>query len=534
MTTERKRWWRIAALAVVGGMAITGGYRLVRATPAEETREAEQTWTSADTTQGPPIELPMVAEVERAPDAAPSLSPVTPVNTTLPIPIPDNSNVAVPAVPVAPVSALPIPVPVLPVSAPTMPPIPSVPPIETVAAPRLPDAGVTPAGKTAIPTVPNIPAIPVVDLPVVPLPQPPVTAIPLAPPMPTTPSAPGGVPLTLPPLPSLPGTTEPPKALPLNLPTPVTPSGAPVIPVVPQPSGTTPVVPPVKLPEATQPMLPAKLDSGLNPPNPGNTLNPTVPPLLPITPMPPDRATHGTVVDRPKPPEPFLNATEKFVFRVPVVPTSTDPHRDDSMFKLTTTAAFAVLSGALLSAEKANAFPTIPPVASVIPMPGGMVKDDKQDIKKLQEDLEAANKKIKETNDKIEDLGKQITTLREQLNGKKDSKDPYDAGAIAKIADLTGRITALEEELKLLKKTQTSLKPAVTPEVKQTGIVKIINEYPVEISIVVNNTSHRVAPNKMLDVEVPAGDFSYQLLTAGAPLTNSKIGKGETVRLRIK
>ncbi len=52
----------------------------------------------------------------------------------------------------------------------------------------------------------------------------------------------------------------------------------------------------------------------------------------------------------------------------------------------------------------------------------------------------------------------------------------------------------------------------VVPE-KTTGTVKIINEYPVEIPIIVNTTSYRVAPNKVLDVEVPAGDFSYQLIT---------------------
>jgi hypothetical protein len=66
--------------------------------------------------------------------------------------------------------------------------------------------------------------------------------------------------------------------------------------------------------------------------------------------------------------------------------------------------------------------------------------------------------------------------------------------------------------------------------------VKIINEYPVEIAMVINGASpsYRVAPGTTLDVEVPAGDFTYQLLQSGAPATKSTIKDKETVKLRIK
>ena len=99
--------------------------------------------------------------------------------------------------------------------------------------------------------------------------------------------------------------------------------------------------------------------------------------------------------------------------------------------------------------------------------------------------------------------------------------------------ELKNQIAKLDAELKALK-TQTSLKPAIVPEAKPKGIVKVVNEYPVEISMVINDKSHRIAPNTKIEVEVPAGDFSYQLLQSGAATTRSVIKDKETVTLRIK
>jgi hypothetical protein len=526
-TAERKRWWRIAALAVVGGGVITGGwYRLGWATPAEENAGAEPTWTRAIAPAAVPAP-PAVADVERAPSSAPVPGPIIPVGGTLPVPAPSGGNSDLPPVPVAPAG---------------LPALPAVPPIEPVTGPRAPDAGLVPTDKAGLPAIPAAPVVPPVELPALPVPPKPQGTAPVVPPMPAVPPVPSEMP-SVPPVPPLSsGTPEPPKALP---PMPVVPA-MPSVPTVPQPALPTPPAPLVNPAELPQPMLPAKPDSGLNPPNSGNTLNPTVPALPPITPPTGDgRQTPGTLVDRPKPPETKLDASDKFVFPVPV-PKPLDPHlRDDPMFKLTATAAFAIFGGAMLAADQAKAsFPTIPSPPA-IPVPGTLVKDDKMDIEKLKTDLEAATKKIADANKKaedaqkkaddaakeVDDLKKKVATLTELLNGR---KDPFDPGAVAQIKDLNNKIKELEKELAALK-TQTTLKPSVTqPEVKPTGVVKIINEYPVEITIVVNGASYRVGPSQVKDIEVPAGDFTYQLLTAGAPSTKSAIQKGETVRLRIK
>jgi GNAT superfamily N-acetyltransferase len=115
--------------------------------------------------------------------------------------------------------------------------------------------------------------------------------------------------------------------------------------------------------------------------------------------------------------------------------------------------------------------------------------------------------------------------------------DPTAPGTVEDVKVLKDRIADLEKELKALK-TQTSLKPSVgtPPEVKPKGIVRIVNEYPVEIAMLINNNpqTYRVAPGTKLDVEVPAGEFSYQLLQSGVPATKSIIKDKETVTLRIK
>jgi hypothetical protein len=535
MTTARKRWWRAVAIAAVGGGVIGGWFGLARPQSAKSDQNAqpETAWTRST---APAPAAPTVAEEPRAPEVAPPTGPVTPASGALPIPVPTAGSPVVPAVPPPP--SLPVPPPALPA-------------IEPAAGPRVPDAGLVPQEKGALPVVPSLPPAELPPLPVPPktpdvkpvAPAPDVTpktpAVPIMPPMPP---APGGMTPAVPALPPLPGmTTEPPKApvlptVPLG-PAPVSPV-APVVPILPQPAELAPSLPPVKPADPVQPMLPAKPDSDLKAGNPGNTLNPTptVPPVAPAVPIVPPmgsgREAPGKVVDRPKPPDTVFEPTDKFVFPIPK--TTLDPlaphPRDDTMTKLTTTAALAFLGGAMLAAEKASALPIVPP-SPVIPMPGAPVRyDDKMDLEKAKKDIEAANKKI-------EELERQVKKLTELLTGKREGGilvDPNAPGAVDDVKALKDKIAALEKELNTVK-TQTALRPAIVPEAKPRGIVRIVNEYPVEITMMINEKgTHRVAPNTKLEVEVPAGEFTYQLLQSGAPATRSAIKDKETVTLRIK
>lgn len=512
MTAERKKWWRKVALASVGGTVAMGGlFGIVRATAPQDKKPVapvagDVAWTRAPVAESVPV-APVVSEVERAPEPPGS---IVPAGALLPVPVP-----ALPA-PVAPAGPSTLPVP------------PAIEPVGS--GPRTPDAGLIGSEKIPLPPVPSLPPVGPPKGPDAPkggeLPKP---ADAMAPALPGLP-APGDFP-ALPPLPI--GATESPKVT--AAPPPAIAPGTPVAP----PVKTAPSLPSVKSADPVPPALPAKPNSDLKGAKPENTLNLT-PPVAPAVPVgfPPaptgGREVPGATVDRAKPPEPAFGASDKSVSPVPFGPNplAVTP-RDPAMFNLKRAAAVAVIGGAMLSAEQArSAAPAAVPPVAVPAAPSVPVRaDDKVTPEQLKKDLEAANARIAA-------LEKQVADLTKLVTGKKDSDgrpltNKLDRGAIADVAELKDQVEKLETELRTLKSQQTVLKPAV-PEAKPKGIVRVVNEYPVEISMVINDKSHRIAPSTKIDVEVPAGDFSYQLLQSGAPATRSVIKDKETVTLRIK
>jgi hypothetical protein len=149
---------------------------------------------------------------------------------------------------------------------------------------------------------------------------------------------------------------------------------------------------------------------------------------------------------------------------------------------------------------------------------------------------------VDERLDKIE---AQLRTITELLKGKKDSQGfplSSDPGLVKDVKKLTDDLAQLKADIESGKKS-TSLRPVAPAPApaKNTfttgkGIVRIQNEYPVEITIAINSVTYRVAPNTEQNVYVPVGDFTYQLLNSGANPTPVKgpIGIQEVVKLRIK
>jgi hypothetical protein len=266
------------------------------------------------------------------------------------------------------------------------------------------------------------------------------------------------------------------------------------------------------------------------------------------------------VVDRPKPPETVVLPSEREEFplprpmvqAVPVAnplpppmpvpmtpaapppapmsnPVATTPGADPMTFK--SAAAAAVLGGALV----------MPQTKADAPATGGAAEAQ-------------TNKDVaKTTDEKLADIHKDLRRLTELLDGRKDetgARLPSDPGLLQQVRDLKDKVAALERQMNDLK--STSLRPpagtvpgvpnpmpgGVTPAPAPAaqGTVRVVNEYPVEITMVVNGRSHRVAPNATVDVPVAVGDFSYQLLSGSTALapTRSTIRASEVVTLRIK
>jgi predicted RNase H-like nuclease (RuvC/YqgF family) len=154
------------------------------------------------------------------------------------------------------------------------------------------------------------------------------------------------------------------------------------------------------------------------------------------------------------------------------------------------------------------------------------------------EDLEALKTKLEK---EIADLKKDIKTLQER------SKDYYETiyGKTAleeglprrvekmetTLADISKRLKALEEKATSTSGSSPLTGGAVTgPKAK----IKLINEYAVKVSIVVNGTSYQLDPKQSKELEINSGSFSYQLLIDNAERVTSAVKEGETVTLRIK
>lgn len=186
----------------------------------------------------------------------------------------------------------------------------------------------------------------------------------------------------------------------------------------------------------------------------------------------------------------------------------------------------AVIGGAFLFA------PATP--AEALTLPGGLLTPA------TPRNTVAADPANKTTEERLKDIEQKLDTLTQILKGKRDS-DGYplssDPGLVAEVKKLKDDLASLKKQLDDMQKS-TSLRPSGngTDAMAGKGTVRVVNDYPVEITIVVNDNSHRVAPNTKLDITVPAGTFTYQLISAGTTLTptRSTIKEKEIVTLRIK
>ncbi len=129
--------------------------------------------------------------------------------------------------------------------------------------------------------------------------------------------------------------------------------------------------------------------------------------------------------------------------------------------------------------------------------------------------------------------------LRETLDGKVEKGFTHD-GLVKRLQKLDESIDTLSKKVaavdgKLAENRVVGSSPLVkSADAAAHGIVRIVNEYPVEISIIVNGASHRLDPNSKKDIHVAPGSFKYQLLTSGGSETERSIKDNETVTLTIR
>lgn len=157
-------------------------------------------------------------------------------------------------------------------------------------------------------------------------------------------------------------------------------------------------------------------------------------------------------------------------------------------------------------------------------------------------------------NPDIEDLRKEIQDMRRALDkadelllGKTDPL-PGEEGITRRLSKLEDRVQLIQDQLNRLeqklddkvttfspdrsgKGTDTTVPPTGT---STSSTIRLVNEYPTEVSLILNGKSYRIAPNEVRTVTVDAGDYSYELLQTGSRPVNSNIKANETVTLRIR
>jgi hypothetical protein len=158
-------------------------------------------------------------------------------------------------------------------------------------------------------------------------------------------------------------------------------------------------------------------------------------------------------------------------------------------------------------------------------------KDDVADIKKQLEDIKRD----------IQSLQTFRKNLEDEVFGKSDGKTLAEMGLIKRLTEIETKLNRIETALNQISgrvgdpsKSTSAFGPPVPGAVVGKAFVRIVNEYPTEMSMLVNGRAYRVLPGQTATVEVPPGGYTYELLHSGAQPVTSTVKDGETVTLRIR
>jgi len=379
----------------------------------------------------------------------------------------------------------------------------------------------------AVPTLPNLPLFPdpvtpakagppPVELPALPAPVMPVTpAGPLLPAMPSL-----GVPDLVKPIEIAPVPRAEAEVAPTPRPHPEA------------PAATSPVAPftqPVQIAPPAGPIGPAPIDYPLPPSQPGFKFNGSPE-------VAPGRVTTGalTSLDREHPGE------------TPVIPTRQALKSAALGVALAVTPVTAAEPPATM--PKSDAPKTEPakddPLAELKKQVDALRKDTnlEKDFRKLTDDA-VMGKLNKETNKTEPGLVTKFDELDARLKKLEKSLEKLDVSKFEEaVARLEKKLDAANNST-IAQKPDAAAKPmpgpaATTPPgpaiLGPKATVRIVNEYPVPISMMVNGSSHRVEPSASKYVDVPAGSYTYELLHSGSQATTATIKENDSVTLRIK
>ena len=399
-----------------------------------------------------------------------------------------------------------------------------------------------------MPVLPPIGGIETPPMPVMPeLPKPIEAIVPVAPSV-APPAVPSGLAMPELPaaptvtLPTLPGDDKPadPETQWPRLPGSVEklPAPKPVVPVMPAPLKVEPE--PVALP--AQPVQIPAMPSPVAP----------IVPVTPEIPLPPSQPGFNVNTVPVAPP---MRQAPGVLSSLAHEPPGDAPAVIPTLQTLKSAVAGVALAATPLSAVEPPA--KIPPATTDAAQPD-LVANLRKEIEKLREDArlekkfrEAIDDMVRGTQDnesgtKIRPAWpKKFNKLETRMTALENKFAAFDA------AKFEATLKSIESKLNDLKTTgSVALKPETKSETKDSAptpmpgpkpafldaraSVRIVNEFPVPISLKVNEVAYRVEPNDSKLVEVPAGTYSYELLNTDSPVVVRTLKENQSETLRIK
>ena len=290
---------------------------------------------------------------------------------------------------------------------------------------------------------------------------------------------------------ALPKPATPPLPLPPPAAVPTLPGlpGGPILPSVPPPAGLAPPAPPAKSADPGKPAGPVGPDFSLRPGDGGNSVKPE-PPAGPL----PFRVP---AVPASRPADPAPEPRPAADPPAPAVPPPGDTHMTFQQ-----TAAAALIGGALALSQ-----------------PGPAAAQDKRTV-----------------DEKLTDIEKKLDALTTAVMGKRTSDGTVaEKGLTDTLKSLNADLAALRTEIEAMKKSTSFRAPAAADAMAGKGTVRIENRYPVEVTVTLNGVNRRVDAGATAEYVVPAGDFTYTLLSGlDAVQKSGTVAEKQVATLRVK
>jgi hypothetical protein len=138
---------------------------------------------------------------------------------------------------------------------------------------------------------------------------------------------------------------------------------------------------------------------------------------------------------------------------------------------------------------------------------------DKLDaIQKQVDELKTSLADIKKSLGLLETINKRIDDLRAEANlGAQSARSQTDE-LKQQIAQLKTEMDGLRD--RIASSTRVSaFAPSDTPPVAATGRVEIVNTYPADVTVAVNDRTYHIRPGEQrVSDPIPAGSFTYEVL----------------------